>query len=87
MPVNYTITVHCENGHTQEVRVDGLLGPEWVRNQAAFLDGSSRFYLEPAVRTGGVIGRCGICGSRIRCGVTDEEPRWPMTGVGRSING
>lgn len=72
--MDYTITARCEQGHSQEIRVDGSLGLEWAKGQAGLPDGSSPMYLRSPIGTDSVIGKCGICRAQIQCEVTEALP-------------
>jgi hypothetical protein len=69
--VSYIITARCENGHSQEIKIDGELGLEWAKGQAGLLDGTSPMYLHSPIGTDSVIGKCGLCRTQIRCEVTE----------------
>jgi len=75
--MTFTITARCGRGHTQDIKVDGALGLEWATEQAALLDGTSKLYKYPPTDCAqSVIGKCGICGTPIRCTVAaSTEPQ------------
>lgn len=69
--MDYIITAKCRNGHTQELFVDGMLGIDWVKEQADLIDGTSSLYLvKPADDPESIIGKCGICKAQFFCNVT-----------------
>lgn len=70
MPADYLIEIECEKGHKQVLQVVGELGSEWAENYAGLLDGTSPWYRFPP-GDDSVIGKCGICGSKIHCEVTE----------------
>lgn len=72
--MNFLITAKCGNGHSEEIRVEESLGPEWVKNLAGLLDGTSPFYVHSPIGTDSVIGKCGICLAQLECTITNSEP-------------
>lgn len=70
-----TVTATCAEGHSQALRVDGKLGLEWAKMWAGLMDGTSPLYIYPPIGTDSLIGKCGICGSQIKCSVEDTVDR------------
>lgn len=70
------VTVTCEAGHSQPLKLDSSFGEDYARSFAGLLDGSSPMYKFPPGPES-VIGKCGICGKRVKAtvGVSDEEHR------------
>ncbi len=69
----YVIDIICQNGHTQQLKLSQDLGRVWAENYAALLDGSSPLYLYPPDETSS-LGKCGLCGKRIKATVMEEQP-------------
>ena len=68
--MDFVLTAKCENGHEQQMFVDGMLGLKWVEEQAALIDGTSSMYLvNPVDDPQSIIGKCGICQARFSCKV------------------
>ncbi len=68
------VTALCGEGHSQTLQVDASMGLEFVKQWAGLMDGTSPFYLNPPGAES-MIGKCGICGSQIKCSVEDEVDR------------
>lgn len=65
----HTLIATCEEGHTQQLHVDGMTR-EWAESLAGLMDGTSSFYIRsPRSDDSSLIGKCGICGSQINCKV------------------
>lgn len=69
---DYTIKIECPNGHFQKLVIKGL-GRQWAEEQAGLLDGTSPMYAFSPIGTPSVIGKCGICGTQIRCTVSEVQ--------------
>jgi hypothetical protein len=70
-----TVTARCAEGHEQTLNVDAAMGLEWVKGWVGLMDGTSPFYVHPPIGTDSMIGKCGICGSQIKCTVEDVVDR------------
>lgn len=86
-----TVTATCTEGHCQSLRVGGMTF-EWARMWVGLMDGTSPMYIHSPIGTDSLIGKCGICGSKIKCEVimtrADRELSGggPITGDHREIN-
>jgi predicted acyltransferase len=85
--MNYLITARCDAGHGQVLTVAHRMGLAWAEVLAGLLDGSSSVYSYPP-EPESVLNKCGICGARIQCTVTEEsELRSDGQAGGLSHNG
>jgi len=72
--MDYVIVAECANGHEQQLFVDGMLGKDWVEEQAHILDGTSSLYLQkPSEDPESVVGKCGVCRASFSCKVTSSH--------------
>lgn len=66
----FILSAICEEGHTQELMIDGSMGVEWAQSLAGLMDGTSSFYIRsPRGDDATLIGKCGICGAQFNCKV------------------
>ena len=71
--MDWAIEATCDNGHSQVMQVAGNLGREYAERLAGLLDGTSDLYRYPPGEES-VIGKCGICGAKITCEVSELGP-------------
>ena len=75
--MHHIITATCERSHTQIIRLDPSLTTAYVERLASLLDGTSPLYVASPLHSSSMIGKCGVCGSPIRCEV--QSPKEPAS--------
>jgi hypothetical protein len=74
-PTCWVVIAKCEGGHSQEITTRRM-SERWVRAWAGLMDGTSPLY-GARLRPESLIGKCGICGSRIVCSIRQIKKNLP----------